>query len=69
MLHMFDSKRHFAVLHSLRRCFHMQMIIKKSLDTGAPQPADAHSKDKYNSGAQQPAVASLYAKYEPMKTL
>ena len=56
---MFASKRNFAVLHSLRRCIHMQIRNKKSLHTGAPQPADVNAKDEDNSVAQQPAVAAL----------
>ena len=36
VIHMVASKRNFAVLHSLRRGIHMQMIIKKSLHTDAP---------------------------------
>ena len=59
MLHMVASKRNLAVLDNLRRCTHMQMKIKKSLHTGAPQPADANAKDEDTSGAQQPAVAAL----------
>ena len=59
MVHVCASKRNVAVLHSLRRCIHMQIRNKKSLHTGAPQPADANAKDEDNSGAQQPAVAAL----------
>ena len=59
MLDIIASKRNLAVLDNLRRCTHMQMKIKKSLHTGAPQPADANAKDEDTSGAQQPAVAAL----------
>ena len=56
---MVASKRNFAVLHSLRRCIHMQMKINKFSDTRTPQPADAHTDINYKSGAQQPAMVSV----------
>ena len=60
MLHLFASKRNVAVLHSLRRCIRMQMKINKFFDTRTPQPADAHTDINYKSGAQQPAMVSMY---------
>ena len=57
---MFACKRNVAVLHSLRRCIHMQMKINKFFDTRTPQPADAHTDINYKSGAQQPAMVSVY---------
>ena len=66
---MFASKGIAAVLLSVRRCIGMQMKSNKCFEARTPQPANAHTDINYKSGAQQPAMVSIYVHLIPKVAL